>query len=281
MISFSDYLRYHHKKELPKIQCDIMDERRLDESVHLPGNYEDYIGPESGDPLKNGYKRRYGPIYTHPDHPGKFFHFGGTAEPKEFNSYDDALEDNLEIKYRRRDEVDDHAHELKQHYLDSVYNMHHKDAIAAYTVFNSRVNHGLLNKTLKPQEQPIVDRLDEAMKLKTTPRPLVVYSGTNSDHAHILRNNEEVLHPGFISTSIDPKKAMAFATGKSGDVLKIHLPSGHAGLYTGEMSSIPSEREFILPRNMKLRIDHSQRQIISDDRHPSVIYLHHAYPVEQ
>lgn len=281
MISFTEYLRHHYRKELPTIQGDIINEQRLDESVDLAGNYEDYVGPEYGDPLKNGYVRHYGPIYTHPAHPNTFFHFGGTSDAKAFSDYDDAVEDNMQIRYTRRDAVDDHAHELKQHYLESAYKMHHKDAIAGYTTFNSKVNHGLLTNSLKPQEQPIVDRLDDAMKIKTTPRPLVLYSGTNSDHAEILRNHEEVLHPGYISSSIDPKKAMAFATGKSGDILKIHLPAGHSGLYTGEMSSIPSEREFIIPRGMKLRIDHPKRQIISNDRHHKPIYIHHAYPAEQ
>lgn len=281
MISFTEYLRYHHKKELPKIQGDIIDERRLDESVQIAGNYEDYVGPESGEPVKNGYKREYAGVYSHPAHPGKFFHFGGTSTPKQFDSYDDAIDDYMNIRYKRRDAVDEHAYELKQHYLDSAYKMHHKDAISGYTTFNSTVNHGLLKNKLKPQEQPLVDRLDDALKIKKTPRPLIVYSGTNEEHAQILRNNDEVLHPGYISTSIDPKKAVSFATGKSGDVLKIHVPAGHAGLYTGEMSSIPSEREFIMPRGTKLRIDHTKREIISDDRHHKTIYIHHAYPEEQ
>lgn len=281
MITFTEYLRYHHKKELPKIQGDIIDQSRLDESVDLAGNYEDYVGPESSDPLKNGYARHYGPIYTHPAHPGKFFHFGGSATPKAFDDYDDAVGDNMQIRHNRSDAVDDHAHELKQHYLNSVYNMHHKDAVAGYTTFNSTVNYGLLTNKLKPQEQPIVDRLDDALKLKKTPRSLVLYSGTNSDHAEVLRNNDEVLHPGYISSSIDPKKAMAFATAKSGDIMKIHLPAGHTGMYTGEMSSIPSEREFIIPRGMKFRIDHSKREVIANDRHHKTIYIHHAYPSDQ
>ena len=281
MISFTEYLRYHYKKAIPSIQGDISGEHQLDESIDLAGNYEDYVGPESGEPTKNGYKREYAGIYSHPDHPGKFFHFGGTSTPKSFNSYDDAVEDYMEIRHKRLHEVADHAHELKQHYLDSAYKMHHKDAVAGYTMFDSRINHGLLNNSLRPKEEPLVQHLDSAMQIKKTPRPLILYSGTNNDHANILRSNEEVLHPGYISSSIDPKKAMSFATNKDGDVMKIHLPAGHPGLYTGEMSSIPSEREFIIPRGMKFRIDHSQRQLISDDRHRKPIYIHHVYPVEQ
>jgi len=281
MISFTEYLRHYHQKQLPKIQGDIMSTSHLNESVELAGNYEDYAGPEAGHPLNNGYVREYGPVYSHPNHPGKFFHFGGSSHPKEFNSYDDAVGDSLEIRYRRQDAVNDHAHELKKHYLDSAYKMHHKDAIAGYTMFDSRINEGLLNNSLRSQEQPVVDRLDDAMKIKKTPRPLIVYSGTNHAHAQLLRNHDEVLHPGFISTSIDPKRAMTFAASKEGDIMKIHLPAGHEGLYTGEMSSIPSEREFIIPRGMKLRVDHSKREIIGNDLHKKPIYIHHVYPVQE
>lgn len=286
MLSFTEYAKYYHKPTVPVVHFDIKErEQQLDEGVPIAGNYEDYIGPEDGHPLKNGYVREYGPIYSHPAHPGKFFHFAGTSTPKQFGSYESALEDNMQIKHDRETNVVNRAAELEQHYDKSKFNDAHKGSIWGYTMFDSKTNLRLLQQAnggeLSENENKLVNNLDTALSVVKTHRPLELYSGTSASHAALLRNNDVVDHPGYISTSINAKKALNFAKNKGGDVIKIHLPQGHHGAYVGEMSAVPGEREFIVPRGMRLKIDHSKREIIVDDMHHWPIYLHHAYPVEK
>lgn len=287
MITFTEYVRRHYKPT-QKVEFDIQDKQTLTEGVDVKGNYEDYIGPEETHPLTQGYKREYGPIYSHPDKPGKFFHFGGGSTPHEFNTYESALEDNMEIKHRRETNVADRSAELEQHYAPQKYSEAHKNSIWGYTAFDSKINNRLMQQSngdeLSENEQKLVSNLDATLNVEKTPREMALYSGTSKRHAELLRSHDVVEHPSYISTSIHPKKAMNFAKGKMGDVIKIHLPAGHPGAYVAPMSSISSEREFIIPRGLKLRIDHSKREVISDDLHDhmpnSPMYLHHAYPVE-
>jgi len=280
MLRFSEFAS-QYEKEIPAIQCDIQDDHLM-EAIDV-GRYDNYIGPEEGVPEKNGYKKVFATVYSHPNHPGKYFHFAGTSKPKVFDDLDDAFESETAIRREKESIANTIGANLSKHYAENKYEGRHLLAFKSYTDANSNINfHLLRGYDLKPHHRELVDNLDHALHREHTPDEMVVYSGTNDDHANILRHNDVVHHPGYVSSSIDLKKAVAFAKDKSGDVLKIHLPAGHPGTYVQHMSSIPSEREFIMPRNMKLRIDHSKREVIVHDLHKGEgpIYVHHAYPVE-
>jgi hypothetical protein len=94
-------------------------------------------------------------------------------------------------------------------------------------------------------------------------------------------NSHIVHHSAFLSTTLDKKLAANYSTTNQGDVIAIHLPKGHTGAYVAHMSKHPDEHEFILPRNLKLKIDHSKREVIGNASAEYPIYLHHAYPVQE
>jgi hypothetical protein len=178
------------------------------------------------------------------------------------------------------DDLVDKAHDaLSSHYHEDKFSKDHREAVGAYTGFNA-INHNLLHGSLAPDESKTVEHLDNIVSKVKTPNALTVYTGTDESHAHALQNHDVVHHTAFLSTSIDRSVATRFAGDKTGDVVAIHLPKDHAGAYIAHISTHKSEREFVLPRNMKLKIDHSEREVISHaDSEP--MYLHHAYPVTE
>ena len=191
------------------------------------------------------------------------------------------ISDRMQLSESDTETLVDKAHDsMSEHYHPDKFSKEHKEAIGAYTGFNA-INHNLLHGSLAPDESKTVGHLDNIVSKVKTPNALTVYTGTDQSHAHALQNHDVVHHPAFLSTSIDRSVATRFAGDKTGDVVAIHLPKGHDGAYVAHMSNHMHEREFVLPRNMKLKIDHSKRELIHHSYSHQPMYLHHAYPVKE
>jgi hypothetical protein len=115
-------------------------------------------------------------------------------------------------------------------------------------------------------------RLDNALRQKALKHDLHVYHGARFDPSKLpgakvdSDGNFRVINPAFMSTSIAKSTALDFAgsgttdtsnwEGNTKHVLHIHLKPGQHGIYAGSNSSYPSENEFIMPRNTRLRVHH-------------------------
>jgi len=271
MLRFTEYAKNHIPSVHLSIRDDVLEEERKVE--HFLG----YVGPEEHSPENRGFNLYPGEpnVWEHPAHPGKFFHFSGTSTPKQFDTLNDAANHDFELGNRQRDGVIALNDELVGHYRQhTALNMPEAKAIAKYT-FTSGINQHLLANTVDSEHAETVSHLDTAISRGKTPADLVVYSGTSSRHSNLLRHNDKVYHPAFLSSSLSLRLATGFAQSRGGDVVALHIPKNHAGLYVPEYSSIPAEREFILPRKLTLNIDHSKRQVIARGQSDRV-YLHHA-----
>ena len=121
--------------------------------------------------------------------------------------------------------------------------------------------------------------LDKALTHHKTPKRMTVFSGVgfHPGMAAAQHPKGHVHMPSYTSTSIHPHEAANFAKalpkGSPGDnyqryspakdrkkegadhhIMKINLPKGHHGAYIADHSWIPDEKEFLLPRNQRMKI---------------------------
>lgn len=144
--------------------------------------------------------------------------------------------------------------------LDSTfpeYTPKEKKVIHSY-VKDSSVNRDLI-AGINIHKHP----LDAVISAHKAPDDMVVWSGTNNEHARLLGASNEVHHPAFTSTSLSLRAANDFATkdGQHGDIMKIHIPKGHQCAYV-HGDSHDGEREVILPRNIVMKIERNKEQVM-------------------
>jgi hypothetical protein len=134
--------------------------------------------------------------------------------------------------------------------------------------------HLMLNPKAPAPEEAL--RLDHALNHAPTPDHLTVYTGISNEHASKVRSNDVVHHPAFLSTSLRMSTAQMFAHSQaSHDIIKIHVPSNHRGVYIGDLSGKNShEREFLLPRGLKLRF-HRDKELVAKTSQGDFT-IHHA-----
>lgn len=148
---------------------------------------------------------------------------------------------------------------LSNHYKD--YSLEHRKNLQSYSHSSRDINYDLWKThqfhagwNAKRGHEEAVHGIDNTLQVTKTPHDMNVYSGTRHDpREHDISN-----HPAYLSTSVRPEVSHAFAiTHGSYDghqhVLNVHVPKGSSGAYIGHVSNHPHEKEFILPRNSKLK----------------------------
>lgn len=279
MTNFTYYAKHIHKPtRYPEVLFGIAKgPAELLESTNLPY----YFGSPEKSPEALGMRRIEVGIFTHPDRPGRIYTFHGDTM-KEHVNINAAHDEVFKHRQLHQDEIENQALDLMQQYHHTKYSPFHKTAIAQYTDAWSPYNKKIIRKEdLSDDMVRIIGHLDTAMNVTKLHEPLTVYSGTDPAHANLLRNNPIVHHPSFLSSSLSMSKARGFADQGSdgqGDVVAIHLPKGFSGVYTGDMSSIPSEKEFILPRHTNLIIDPHKKDVVYSMDGNRKFIVHHAYP---
>jgi hypothetical protein len=278
MLNFSEYKKHSY---LPVVHFDIHRENVLLEELHAytPPHFLGTIHdlPENNDFVLHD---KHTSIYTHPDYSNKYFVFhGSNALP--FDSVEDARKHTWNMDVNFRSSTHDIAKELMPQYRVGAYTADQLDAIEKYTKGSKAINTALLTKRLlSTNDKAIVYGMDDALNEVKTPDDMIVYSGTNGAHAKTLSNNLIVEHPAYISTSLNIMHAHRFAEFGNGDIIKIHVPKGFSGLYAQEYSEYPREQEFILPRNLKLKIDNSKKMIFRPSGQYHQYTVHDATIVE-
>jgi hypothetical protein len=274
MISFRDYLT-----EPPKILCGIarnqpLKQLQLLEDLHvdpytfiIPKEHEaDYPGEVHAPGIVKVTKFGTGTKYYAHREIGK--------SPIEFSD-STAADKFVSARGKKHDQILNEIHDkLMIHYRHAhdKYGVH----LSTYGRGSSNLNHSLMypEKGKSVPEQAL--KLDHALSHTHTPDNLIVYSGISSDHAAKIRSNDVVHHPAFLSTSLRLSTAQFFSGSHySRDVLKIHVPANHRGVYIGDVSG-PNyiEREFLLPRGLKLRI-HRDKEMIAKTQQGDY-RIHHA-----
>lgn len=256
-MKFSDYIKIN-----PVLfgigKDDLFEEQHIDSYHGFIGNKSDIVGQHVG----NG-------IFHTND--GNYIHSDGKKNVK-FDNLESA-EDFAEKKRTRFKNDIKKLHDSLT--TNKKYSQSELKTIRRYTDHLGGINHHLTHgEKLNEKDQLFVDHLDSIIKDHPVSDDTIVYTGTNENHAKVLRMNTEINHPGFLSTSISPNSARSFARQKGGDIVKIHIPKGHPALYVSNLSGYEGEREFVLPRNTKLVLSRSKEQVmIHDDKEYKV---HHA-----
>lgn len=142
-----------------------------------------------------------------------------------------------------------------------------KAALQNYTDDLKDVNRKMVDgKELSPDESTMVDKVSKILDKNKTTDDMVVYSGTNKKHADVIENSlEPIHHPSFVSSSISPNIARGFAEKHGGHIIELHIPKGTPSAYVSHISAHDGEREVILPRGMKINIDHTKRKVMVHD----------------
>jgi hypothetical protein len=165
----------------------------------------------------------------------------------------------------------------------------HVEHLKQYSESSFDLNHALLdhhNEGGDPNEMPMIadwdhiEGLDNALNHSKTKKPMTVFSGVGFNPGKMAEKHPEnnLYMPSYTSTSIDPKVASTFSkplykdsTGETMDhmydpdkdekeegadnhILRINIPKGHSGAYMGGTSSLPEEKEFLLPRQQTMKI---------------------------
>jgi hypothetical protein len=166
-----------------------------------------------------------------------------------------------------------HLHnKLSNHYK---FNDEDIKPIKDYTKDSSRLNayqwkkkeNGYKNAYHKESEER-TSEMDDILDRHRTPHKLTLFSGTPHDPREAMNKEKIVNHPAYLSTSLSKKIAKDF----SGHVLKIHVPKGHPGAYVDHHSYNGSEKEFILPRDTKMKYKFTQEHKLDDG---STVFEHH------
>jgi hypothetical protein len=268
MISFRDYLT-----EPPKIQCGIphgvKSSWRLYEELHSEPFH--FIVPKES---RDDYVGRS--IYPGVIKVSSFgrddrflVHRGIDKEPMEFNNFEAAKMHAMKHRIQEKRRVNQIHDSLSRHYHKAQEKF--EPHLKMYGKGSSELNYKLLYGEVP--EQAI--KLDHAMNHQHTSDSMVVYSGISNNHATKVHTNNVVDHPAFLSTSIDLDTAASFSVMQSStSILKIHVPAGHPGIYVGDAGTHPYEREFLLPRGLKLRIHHDKETTLKGDEMD--LHIHHA-----
>jgi hypothetical protein len=171
----------------------------------------------------------------------------------------------------------DQEQRLRSHYKFSDI---HIDSIKDYTRNSKKQNNYHWERHKKTSDRDELyearaSKLDKVLKRHRAPEDITVHTGIGYDPRNKRNAKGIVHHPAYLSTSLDKKAAVKFSekatssvyqkTPTSGEIhfhtLSVNVPKGHPGAYVDHHSSVPGEKEFILPRNTKMKmVEHHQKK---------------------
>ena len=173
----------------------------------------------------------------------------------------------------------------------------HRGAIRDYTISSLGVNSELFqaNKNKEKPDRSLTTRIrntDSALKQFKLSKPLNTYSGVKFDPGREAGDSpDRKIHlPAYTSSSISPKVAHGFSkmsshptdpTKRISHVLRFNLPEGHHGIYAGQHSEHPHEKEFIIPRDTTVKIGDKPEVYQHPTNKNEEIHIWDAHPVEK
>jgi hypothetical protein len=188
------------------------------------------------------------------------FGSGGVFESEDTEYPHDAIHDRLKGHYNKYTKTDLARVETYVGHSKLINGYHwNKAKNPNYNPYGNSVGGEERVKQLEDNTKA----MDAMVSRHKTPEDPTVYSGTKHDPRKIKKNGV-VNHPAYLSTSLDPQIASVFAAknlqldNKKREIhrhiLQIHVPQGTSGAYVAHTEKALSwEKEFILPRNTKLK----------------------------
>lgn len=198
-----------------------------------------------------------------------------------FPSYTDEQAKNARILSANVNEHHPDYHDILEHYTSNSYNLnnelirHHRanteppESIKSHLDIEDEDNYSDIH--LRTFDKLIADH-----KL---PTDVTVYSGL---HFHPNEHRGKIAYnPAYMSSSLSPQVAkdfgksweMGYHDGKDyknikvKNILRLHLPKGHSGLFTDNGSLFPGQGEIILPRGMRYQFGQRPTHIIEGRFH--------------
>lgn len=170
-----------------------------------------------------------------------------------------------DLEEPKKFDIEDRLH--REHRFTSLHPNVQK-TVRDYSEYDSSpTNTHLLSKAAEKRDgqaqhfKLAVGHLDKATNTFSLSHPLDVYSGTKYNPSEHVKDG--TLHlPGFTSTSLSKQEAghhSRYGVKREGDlphkhIIHFRLKPGQKGLYIGDHSSSPREKEFMLPRNLKVKL---------------------------
>lgn len=219
------------------------------------------------------------------------YHGGGYVHPH----YTDEQAKHAELLSNSVHESDPHYHQFLNHYTTNSYNLN--DTLIERHRFGKPVPDHIeshLDYNTRYDTQPIihVPSFDKLIDSHRLPDHMTVYSGLHF-HPNEHRGKIAVV-PCYMSTSLSPHVAKDFGkewtmTDSNGkytrikNILRLHLPKGHPGLYVDNASHYPGQGEIILPRGMRYQLGQKPTHVIEGnfrshfDNGPQMKKQYHIY----
>ena len=249
MISFSEY-----KDSIPRVFFSVG--RSIMEGLQIESQH--FLGLEKHIPPTKAIMPG---IYHDPESDG-YVHYKNDGSKLKLKSLESAEMFAETLKRSHNKNLQALDKKLVTHYADVTSNPMYAKHIEQYSSDSSKINHALLHsQSLTNEQSHHVMTLDDVVQHTRTPDDMVLYSGVSRTHANELMRKDVVHHPSFISTSLTVNKAMDFASRGNGDLVEIHLPGNHNGVYIDHVSDY-AEREFLLPRGLNLRIHKDKEKVL-------------------
>lgn len=146
----------------------------------------------------------------------------------------------------------------------------HVDAIKQYTAnIYVPLNQGLRKKeTLRTAEEQVMRALDEAFERnQRTSEVMQLFRAAGEEFANVvdtLKVGDDVVDPGFVSTSFDERTARDFLSNNQGSnkvLVEIVLPKDSRAIQTEKYNPFKGENETLLPRDTKFRYLGKERDV--------------------
>ena len=128
-------------------------------------------------------------------------------------------------------------------------------AIDDYQGWSSTLNKSLFNKKLSKDEKEIVNKIDDAFK-KTSNKTNkdTLYRGISNKRFNELVEKGELKYDAYLSTSLDKSIANRF-NDKHENLLVITPSKSYPFIYLSPDDKFRDEKEVLLPRGLKLKVD--------------------------
>lgn len=133
-----------------------------------------------------------------------------------------------------------------------------RQAVGTYRGPGAAINNCIRQNRIHLDYKPTIDNLDALLKRAKLEKSIKVYRGFRANGQEVLKKmkpGDIFSDPGFMSTSLDPCIAFNFSPPEDKRIMRITLPKGSYAVH-GAAAGSPGEFEVILPRNIKLHLDH-------------------------
>ena len=214
------------------------------------------------------------------------------------------------IDRNENDHLGNNPEEIGEH-LHKIHDFHstpQNHAIKKYTSYSRDLNQYLVNRFNQQKEPPKdsydeeklnkhferhAENLDTALHHHKNPFYLDTFHGASFHPGKLAAEhpNNRIYFPSFVSTSTSKRKASSFGSlfnskgdkesygGNDRHMIHFHLEPGHKGMYIGDHSEFPEEKELLLPRGFSAHIHPTPDKFANE--YGGTTHIWHARDIQQ